>query len=251
MWKSEFDFNISKCLLSRKSYKKQIPYLLWLIWYHNTHSWRVHSPSVHHPQQFQIGKHVCPDGYWIFKEVPFSSALMTNIMLLDSGDLNLTIFCFDNFSPSSAFIKGKTCIYCHVGRSGCFKRRRTPEGEQRTLLGNMQEPPIRVPSVSKEKGFWGRRVWDEHQSWMGQYARAPAHLLLLSSSCSVYTRSPAACVLGLLSPHLSFRLWGPDAAHSSLGGKGGNGRVFALMNWLNGPTPISLMAWILILKVGK
>lgn len=79
----------------------------------------------------------------------------------------------------------------------------------------------------------------------------PPHLLFLSSNCSVYTMSSAACVLVLLSPHFSFRLWGPAAAHSSLGGKGGNGRVFALMNWLNGPAPISFTAWILILGKGK
>lgn len=79
----------------------------------------------------------------------------------------------------------------------------------------------------------------------------PLYLLFLSSSCSVYTMSSAPCVLALLSPHLSFRLCGPAAAHSSLGGKGGNGRVFALMNWLNGPAPISFTAWILILEKGK
>lgn len=56
------------------------------------------------------------------------------------------------------------------------------------------------------------------------------HLLFLSSSCSVYTVPSAACILALPSPHFSFRLWGPAAAHSSLGGNGGNGRVFALMN---------------------
>lgn len=85
---------------------------------------------------------------YYFSQVPFSSALMTNIMLLDSGDLNLTIFSFDNFSPSSALIKGKTCICCHVGRWGCLKHVRTPEGEQGILLSNMQEP-----SVNKEEGF--------------------------------------------------------------------------------------------------
>lgn len=113
-----------------------------------------------------------------------------------------------------------------------------------TVLRIMQESPLSVPSLNKEgEGFEG-------------HARHPlltreSHLLLLSSSCSVYTTSSAACVLALLSPHLSFRLWGPDAAHSSRGGEGGNGRVFAFMNWLNGPTPISLIAWILILEVWK
>lgn len=63
--------------------------------------------------------------------------------------------------------------------------------------------------------------------------------------------SSVAWSLELLSPHFSFRLWGPAAAHSSRGGKGGNGLVFALIKWLNGPAPISLTAWILILKWTK
>lgn len=60
--------------------------------------------------------------------------------------------------------------------------------------------------------------------------------------------SSAEWSLELLSPHFNFRLWGPAAAHSSRGGKGGNGLVFALIKWLKGPAPISLTAWILILK---
>ena len=105
----------------------------------------------------------------------------------------------------------------------------------------------RVRSVSEAKRTV-KTSSHKPKSWSFRMNPWASHLLFLSSSCSVYTMSSVACVLALLSPHFSFRLWGPAAAHSSLGGKGGNGRVFALMNWLNGPAPISFMAWILILK---
>lgn len=42
-----------------------------------------------------------------FPQVLFSSALVTIIMLLYSEDWNLTIFYFDNFSPSSDFKREK------------------------------------------------------------------------------------------------------------------------------------------------
>lgn len=136
MWKPVFDFNISKCLLGTESYKKQISYLLWLIWYHSTHSWRVHSHLyITHSNFRLVNMFVLMVTEYLkryhFSQVPFSSELVTNIMLLYSGDLNLTNFYFNNFSPSSDFIKGKTCIHCHVGSLGSSKFVRTPEGAQR------------------------------------------------------------------------------------------------------------------------
>lgn len=53
----------------------------------------------------------------------------------------------------------------------------------------------------------------------------------------------------VFSPHLSFRLWGPAAEHSSGGGGGGRGRVLAISGKLLGLEPMAFTAWICTLKI--
>lgn len=87
-----------------------------------------------------------------FSQVLFSSALGTNVMLSYSGDLNLAIFSFDNFSPSTDFIMGKTRVHRHVGRSGPFRRLRTPEGEQTAQCWVKHESQL-SPVLEQGRGF--------------------------------------------------------------------------------------------------
>lgn len=53
----------------------------------------------------------------------------------------------------------------------------------------------------------------------------------------------------VFSPHLSFRLWGPAAEHSSGGGGGGRGRVLTISGKLLGLEPMAFTAWICTLKI--